>query len=1053
MKRLAALKTFCASSLLFVSLNGTAQTKKSIDYTPQEIEWNTISHLGDPQINAEAFKTYQIDVESLRLQLLGIAQREDDSQGFTAMISFPHPDGTMHEYQALANRTLSKGLGDKFPEIKTYDGADLNGRRVKWDITPKGLHVMILQPNESTIFIDPVFSDNDEYYMVYYKKDFYTDKLTDCSFTSDNSSLRTDIEPVSGNNRTFGTCELRTYRLALAATGEYTVYHGGSVGDAQSAQATTMNRVNGVFERDIAITMEIVPNNNLIIYTNAGSDPYSNGNPGSMINQNQSNCDGTLGNGAYDIGHVFGTNSGGLAGLGVVCNNSNKARGVTGSANPVGDPFDIDYVAHEMGHQYGANHTQNNPCNSVSATRMEPGSASTIMGYAGICAPNVQSNSDDHFHGISLEEMHMEIMSGGHTCEAISALSNNPPTITGTNGNVTIPASTPFALTAFVSDPDANDTIIYCWEQMDNQASTQPPLPTNSDGPNFRSNSPTTSDTRYFPNLADLTAGVSPTWEVIPSVSRTMNFRVTVRDQGLNVAGCNDHADVTVTFDDGSGPFVVLYPSVTGIVWTPSTTETVTWDVANTDASPVNCSTVDILLSTDGGLTYPTTLAAGVANDGSQDVTVPNSPTTTARVMVINANGTFFDISDNDFEIETLPCLDPDVPTVGGTLDVCDGSTSTTLSITAGNLNDAADWEWYEASCGGSSIGSGTSVAVSPASTTTYYVRGEGGCVTAGSCTLVEVIVHPNYNTNETASICQGQTYTYPDGSTSTTTETHTSNLTSEFGCDSVIVTDLTVLTTFNSNESASICDGDTYTFPDGTTGTNAQTYTSNLTSQGGCDSVIVTTLTVNSVTTTNESASICDGATYTFPDGTTASTAQVYTSVLTDGNGCDSTIITDLTVNAVDVTVSYISGGLQANASAASYQWIDCDNANAPLSGETAQTFIPAISVGNYAVIVDNGNCSDTSACFMIDQTSIAEEDQYQINIYPNPSTDLITIKWEGEVSMIQLTDARGRLLKVIQTSGLSQTEVELNAFAKGVYFVQLYTTDGRIIKDIVKQ
>lgn len=1080
-----------------------AQEQKTILYTPVEISQNEIGGLGTPQITANEYRLYQIDVEALRSQLIGIAQREDDSNGFTALISFPHPDGSLHQYQALGNRTLSAELGATFPEIKTYDAVDTEGRKVKWDITPKGLHVMIFQPGESTIFIDPVIDGNDQYYIVYYKKDFTTDKILSCEFNSDSTNLNPTKDPTSGTPKVFGTCELRTYRLALAATGEYTTFHGGTVAAAQAAQATTMNRVNGVFERDIAITMTIVANNNLIIYTNSGSDPYTNGTPGTMINQNQTNCDAVIGNGNYDIGHVFGTNSGGLAGLGVVCSNGNKARGVTGSAAPIGDPFDIDYVAHEMGHQYGANHTQNNPCNSVAATRVEPGSASTIMGYAGICAPDVQSNSDDHFHGISLGEIHVEILSAGHTCEQITSLSNNAPNITGTNANITIPANTPFALTCYAVDADG-DPLLYCWEQMNNQASTQPPVATSTGGPNFRSNSPTLDSTRYFPNLADLSAGISPTWEVIPSVSRTMNFRVTVRDQSLNVPGCNDHEDVTVTFTASAGPFIVSYPSVTGIVWTTATNETVTWNVANTNIAPVNCLTVDILLSTDGGLTYPTILASDVPNDGSQTITVPVTPTTTARVMVINSNGTFFDISDNNFEIAMPVCVDPDLPTVSASTSICNGD-NVTLTITGGNMNDATNWQWYETSCGGTSIGSGTTLNVTPTSATSYFVRGEGGCVTPGTCVQIDVQVNPVYNLNETASICQSQTYIYPDGSSGTISESHTSTLTTVAGCDSIIVTNLTVLPLYNLNESASICDGDTYVFPDGgtgtisqlytstlstvagcdsiivtdltvlpsynlnesvaicdgdtyifpdgSTGTTAQIYASVLTSADGCDSIINTTLVINTGSTQNINASICDGEIYTFPDGSTGSTAQIQTSVLSDMNGCDSTIVTTLTETTIDVTVNLLTPGLEANQTGATYQWIDCDNGNAPITGETNQVFTPTLNVGNYAVIISQGGCQDTSACYLIDQTGLSELTNFNVNIYPNPSSDLVNITWDGEVSKIELTDARGRIITVIDTQGKKAVALDISLYAEGVYFVHLFTEQGRIIEELIRQ
>lgn len=666
----------------------TQETK--LNYLIQEVDKSVVSMNGTLQIDASDSKYFQLDIASLETQMSGVVHREDPTTGFYAHVPLPHPDGTLHNYRASENNTLHPELRVQLTGVHTYDASGTNEPAfVKWDITPKGLHAMIMRPGKTTIFIDPAIDGNRDYYIVYERNDFSTSKLMSCDFEEQITGFQKTSQPVGQNVFSFGTCELRTYRLALAATGEYTAFHGGSVAQAQAAQATTMNRVNGVYERDMAITMVIVPNNNLIIYTNSGSDPYTNGTPGSMINENQTNCDNVIGSANYDIGHVFGTNSGGLAGLGVVCSGGQKARGVTGSAAPIGDPFDIDYVAHEMGHQFGANHTQYNTCNRNNATAMEPGSASTIMGYAGICAPNVQSNSDDHFHGISLEEIGNEILGGGHTCEALTALTNSPPAISATNGNVTVPANTPFALTATASDPDG-DPLSYCWEQMDNTGNaTQPPVSTNTEGPNFRSNTPSTDPTRYFPNLVDLAAGITPTWEVVPSIDRDMNFRVSVRDNSPGGGGCNDHADVTVSTDAGSGPFIVLYPSTTGITWNGNGTETVTWDVANTDAAPVACGFVDILLSTDGGLTYPTVLATNVPNDGSQIITVPNLGTTTARVMVICSNGTFFDISNNNFEI-ALATFDYTLNSAPSNVVVCQPNDAT-FTIAIGSVGGYVD--------------------------------------------------------------------------------------------------------------------------------------------------------------------------------------------------------------------------------------------------------------------------------------------------------------------------------------------------------------------------
>ena len=625
-------KFYSLLTALTISFTGVyAQKTKIIDLPIEAVVSSAAVPAGFVQIQASEFKLVKMNIVTLINQLQGITYREGEMLGFVGELTLPYPDGSNHAFSIKRNQTLHPDLNAKFQEIMTLDGYALDGSGAfaKWDITPQGFHAMIMIPGKSTVFIDPYLKGNTEYYIVYEKDAFFTDKKKECGVVSASKG-----KPGPTVKLAFGTCELRTYRLALSATGEYTAFQGGTVALAQAAQATTMNRVNGVYEKDIAITMVIVPNNNLIVYTSTTTDPFTNGTPGTMITQNQTTCDGQIGSANYDIGHVFGTNSGGLAGLGVVCTGGQKARGVTGSSAPVGDPFDIDYVAHEMGHQFGGNHTQNNNCNSVAAARREPGSASTIMGYAGICAPDVQSNSDDYFHGYNLGEISAEILSGGHTCEVITALNNAAPTITSAGGNISVPISTPFILTGVATDPDG-DVLTYLWEQMDNEATTQPPVATATGGPNFRSFDPSTNPSRYFPNLVALAANGPFTWEVLPSVARVMDFRLTVKDNHA-VGACNAYADVTVTTVAAAGPFVVTYPTNTGITWGSGSTQTVTWSVANTTAAPISCANVKILLSLDGGVTYPIVLAANTPNDGTQAITVPNASTTTARVMVMS---------------------------------------------------------------------------------------------------------------------------------------------------------------------------------------------------------------------------------------------------------------------------------------------------------------------------------------------------------------------------------------------------------------------------------
>ncbi len=624
-----------------------------------DTNFEDLSFKGTQFIFPDQFRSAQLAYDEIKDYLFKAPLQDLNNPVFQSPfeISIPLPDGSNEIFRIVESPVYEEGLLDNFPGIKTFLAYCPNHPEwySRFDITPQGFHAIILGTDQGTIFIDPVshLGLDKEHYLIYSKKNFSRKNESLLCYLDDKAPINQtpNSSSNSGTYKMLGSCNLRTYRLALSATGEYTTFHGGTVAGALAAQVTSMNRVNGVFERDMAIHMNIIGNNNLIIYTNAATDPFTNGNPGTMINQNQTNTNAVIGSANYDIGHIFGTNSGGLAQLNSPCGTS-KARGVTGSSAPVGDPFDIDYVAHEMGHQFGANHTQNNNCNRNSATAMEPGSASTIMGYAGICAPNVQNNSDDYFHGISMQEIGTFITGTGNSCAVNTALSNTAPTLTVPANSFNIPASTPFSLTAFATDPNAN-TLTYCWEQMNSTTATMPPVATATAGPSFRSFDPSVSPTRYFPNLPAVVAGTTPTWEVLSSVGRTMNFRVVVRDNAPG-GGCNDHEDVTVTIIGTAGPFIVTAPNTTGITWAGNSNQTVTWNVANTASAPVSCANVNILISYNGGLTFPDTIANNVPNDGSQSIVVPNTATTNALIIVQCANGTFYDVSNNTFTITAI---------------------------------------------------------------------------------------------------------------------------------------------------------------------------------------------------------------------------------------------------------------------------------------------------------------------------------------------------------------------------------------------------------------
>ena len=824
-----------------------------------------------------SYRTLRFDLESLRSELAAVphedAVRISDSE---FVIALPLPDGSSEQFRIVEAPVMAPALAARYPEIRAYAGQGIDDptATLRFDVSPRGFHGAVISSSGS-YYIDPHAQEGSKAvgsttYLSYWKKDF--DKTNTKVFKELSPAGRGDFTDPKWNDvvrrklsaadvrtkeamrrqKTTSGTKLRTYRLALAATGEYTTYHGGTVAGALAAMNTTMVRVNGIYERDVAIRMVLVENTDSLIYSDATTDPYTNEDGSALLDENQTNIDAVIGTDNYDIGHVFGTNGGGLATLGSPCEEGSKAGGTTGMSVPAGDPFDIEYVAHEMGHQFGADHTFNNSCddNRESSTAYEPGSGTTIMSYAGICSPNTQSSGEDYFHNKSYNEIlafvetttstypdvsydvnstetdaslydwvdvsstgteitglsdesvigpydigfdfpffgisytgfyvqsnglvsfddgsgvstcsyansvipnadgcdnmiawmwddllpredshvYYEVVdgelviqfvnygrynndvgrinaeailksdgqiviqyhdfqggiendsatvgveyAGGRygievlynetgladkaaflftpttltTCVVVTATDNTPPTITAMpSGSLTLPISTPFELTATASDPDG-DTLTYAWEQFDlgPQTADDDDDLTNPSGnqPIFRSWYPSESGTRVFPRLSDLVNNTAVIGELLPTYARDLTFKLTVRDNRAGGGGVTEDT-VTYSVTADAGPFTVSNDTT----YVRNSTQTITWAVANTDQAPVNASHVDILLSTDGGMTYPTTLASEVPNDGTHDVTIPDIETSTGRIKIKASNHVFFDISDANIVI------------------------------------------------------------------------------------------------------------------------------------------------------------------------------------------------------------------------------------------------------------------------------------------------------------------------------------------------------------------------------------------------------------------
>lgn len=649
----STFKSIVVLSLLLLCFGINAQNSSKI-WTP--VSENSIALKAKEFRNSvpTEYKLFSLNSRALQTILNNAPSRANLSTS-NAIIELPVANGEMQKFRIVDASTFAPELQQRHPNIRSFAGQGIDDPTAiaRFSTSPYGVNVMINSSKNATFYIDPYTQDK-QAYIGYSRKDIPSSLDSFVCLVEDEVGPRNNT--TEGNENATRNADdgiLRTFRLALASNAEYSYFHwfvqagidpGAPDAEKKAAVLAAMNvamtRVNGIFEKDVSLTMEIIPNNEDIIFLDTATDGLSNDS--SMINQIQAVIDNAIGFPNYDIGHVFSTGGGGIAQLRSPCS-SGKARGVTGLPQPINDPFYVDYVAHEMGHQYGGNHTQNNNCQRSNAS-VEPGSASTIMGYAGICPPNVQNNSDDYFHAINIQEMWNFISVGSGQCAAQSPTNNLPPTADA-GPDYTIPKSTPFVLKGIATDPDGGDVLSHCWEQMNPQVAPMPPQNTSVIGPMFRSIDPLTSPDRYMPALPTvLNNQTQSLWEVVPSVGRNMSFRYTVRD---NVAGGSASAsdNMVLTTDANSGPFVVTSQAVP-TTWTIGNTETITWDVAGTDVAPVSSPNVDIWFSTDGGLTYPVSIALNVPNNGSALINVPNVNTTTGRLMVMSSNNIFYDLNN-----------------------------------------------------------------------------------------------------------------------------------------------------------------------------------------------------------------------------------------------------------------------------------------------------------------------------------------------------------------------------------------------------------------------
>ena len=645
MKKIILLTLFTVMSFFDVA------AQKNNFWTPVNENVTAVSKIAQRESFPSNFALYSLNLEAFKTVLTTTPDRFLAQEG--VIITLPNAEGEMERFELFEASNFEPELQAQYPDIRSYVGIGIDDKKaqLRMSIDPKGVQTMIFRAGKKTEFMEP-YSESGLIYASYVSSRQKGKMPFTCS-TVDHSLSNRLSEEIDNQEVLASNGVLKTFRLALSCTGEYGTFHGGAAG-ALAAMNATMTRVNGVFEKDLAVRLNIIANNNLVVYTNAATDPYS---PASGINnwnsQLQSTLTSVIGEANYDIGHLFGaTGGGGNAGcIGCVCVNGQKGSGITSPADgvPAGDLFDIDYVAHELGHQLGANHTFSEDIEGT-GVNVEPGSGSTIMAYAGITNFNVQGNSDDYFTYRSILQIQSNLVN--KACANNVTLNNPALTITN-GGNWTIPNGTAYILTG--TNPTNNPGATFTWEQNNSATAAVTGAnsicyPTKPAGPNFRSLPPVSTPVRYMPAFSSvLNNNLTSTWESVSTIGRTMAFTLTARDNIAN-GGQTNTVSASITVSATAGPFAVTSQNSSGVSWNQGSTQTITWAVNNT-TTLVGSSNVDILLSTDGGLTFPTVLASNTPNDGTENITVPNIASQTCRIMIKPTGNIYYALNTVPFSI------------------------------------------------------------------------------------------------------------------------------------------------------------------------------------------------------------------------------------------------------------------------------------------------------------------------------------------------------------------------------------------------------------------
>ena len=1040
------------------------------------------------------YKLFDANLSAMKEYLISSLTTNPDG----IILALPNADGLIEEFELTEASNFEPELQAKFNEIRSFSGRGITDRKayLKLSISPQGVQTMIIRDGKEEEYIEP-YTDDKLTYAVF-KSQRSSGQLPWNCYTQDqqlSSALNQIVadQPISiarsGGN-------LKILRLALSCNGEYANYFGATptVNDRElrvlAAFNATLTRCNGIFEKDLAIHLRLIPTTTSVIYYDPATDPYS---PTLSLwnSQLQTTLTNVIGETNYDIGHMFGsTGGGGNAGcIGCVCN-PGKGSGITSPADgiPQGDNFDIDYVAHEIGHQLGANHTFSMNTEANTGVNKEVGSGITIMSYAGITAQDVAPHSIDIFHQASIAQIQANIET--KTCgTTLNIAVNNTAPVIAPLTNYTIPRSTPFALTGLATDAQG-DLLTYCWEQNDQTTTigTQSvAIPTKATGPNWLSFRPTTSPTRFFPQLSTILAGASVTGplpggdpganiEALSSVARTLNFRLTVRDNApfsSNVnspeVGQTSFADMVVTVAN-VGPFAVTAPN-TYVSWGAGTTQNVTWSVNSTNLAPINCANVKISLSTDGGQTFPIVLAESTPNDGSQAVVIPSNLSTTARIKIEAIGNIFFDISNVNFSITAPPlCGDP----VG----------LTTASITATSAN--ISW---------TAVANATSYAVEYKLNTaaTWTVINAAQTTTTASLTGLTAGTAYNWRVRATCTAGTGNYATAnftttascgnPTGLTTSTITTTTANLAWTAVANA---TNYTVEYKLNSATVWTVFSAAQTTTTANLTGLTAGT-AYNWRVRANCTNASGTYVSVNFTTVSSVVVTTCQNPLDTEINGTSAGASVIpfntnVTGLINPASDIDYYRFAITRAGRITISLSTLPADYNVRLRNAAGTQV----AIGQRTGTRSESFTYTAAIGTYYVEVYGANAAANNAasCYTLrvalgtaarnnivierneslsveaGQSTSESEAAQAVELFPNPISNELQVKLiaiEGQ-TVIEVFDLTGKKVATKTTNSnvgtVNITSVDMSRNVTGIYLVRV-TNKNKVVhlSKIIKQ